>query len=197
MPTTHYGTFPILLPGTTRTISRNGLQRTSGTILCKPDDEPDAISLAETFGSVFPDVSTRTNETGLVEVSFDAYEAVGASTTRRGTLAVTLSKTFSGTYTTAGNSTAETAWTITELWLVDTLTTFTTVLATASSSAISGTTTALSRSFKKRTVLGRVGSGGPYGLSLTWATVISDLNRRNFGDIDEVDITYSQTATIA
>lgn len=197
MPATHYGSFPILLPGVTQSISRNGLQKTSGTILCLPGQEADALSLAEAFGSVFPDVSTRTMDTGLVEVSFDAYQAAGSPTTLRGSLVVTLSKSFEGTYTNSAGAVAATTWTVVETWLVDTVTTFTTVDSKATSGTVSVSSPALSRSLKKRNILGRVGSGGAGSLTIAWTPDLTDVTRRNFGDIDEADVTYSLTATIA
>lgn len=201
--TTHYGNFPILVPGTSQSMSRNGLQKTSGTILCRPGDEGQAYSMAQEFGSVFPDITTRTSDLGLVEVSFDAYQTNGSPTTLRGSLLVTLSKSFEG-YIVSTNegvqSAVPTAWTIVETWLVDTHTTFTTVKATATSAAIKATFPTLSQSMKRRSIIGRVGNAGPSSgtnqLSLTWEVTLTDFTRRNFGDIDEVDITYAPTATI-
>lgn len=198
--TTHYGNFPLLVPGTTQSMSRNGLQKTSGTILCRPGDEGRAYTMAQEFGSVYPDVTTRTTDMGLVEVTFDAYQTNGSPTTMRGTLLVTLSKTFEGSYTTEISGVTvglPTTWTVVETWLVDTFTTFTTVKATATSSSIKASFPSLSQSLKRRTRVGRVGNGGSTTLDLTWETSLTDLTRRNFGDIDEVDITYAQTATLA
>lgn len=70
---TIYGTFPLLVPGSTESISVYGLKKTSGTILFKAGEEGAALTLAEQNGSVFPDPQVRTTDMGLLEMSFDAY----------------------------------------------------------------------------------------------------------------------------
>lgn len=194
---TLYGNFPLLLPGMTQSMSRNGLQKTSGTILCEPGQESEAYSMAQEYGSVFPDMTTRTTDMGLVEVTFEAYQATGIPTSVRGSLALTLTKSYTGTYTTAGNSTAETTWTVIENWIVDTYTTFTTLAASSGSNAITSTVPLLNKSMKRRRTIGRVGSGGASALTISWLTELASVSRRNFGDIDEIDLTYSQTPTIS
>lgn len=196
MPATLYGNFPILLPGMTQSMSRNGLKKTSGTILCRPDQEAEASAMAQEYGSIYPDITTRTTDMGLLEVSFDAYQDAGTPTSVRGVLAITLTKSFTGTYT-SGRTTADTTWTVIESWIVDTYTVFKTSPASLNAFSIGNEVPLLNKSMKQRRTIGRVGSGGSRALTITWLTEIANISRRNFGDTDEVDITYSQTPSIS
>lgn len=192
---TLYGTFPILLPGKTQSVSRNGLKKTSGTILCRPGQEADAYSMAQEYGSIFPDITTQTTDTGLIQVTFEAYQNNDSPTSVIGSLALTLTKSFNGTYTPNGRP-IETTWTVIESWVVDTFTIFKAAPASANSFSIESGLPFLNRKRTQNRTIGRIGSGGRTELSITWLTEISNISRRNFGDIDETDITYSQTPTI-
>jgi hypothetical protein len=199
MPTTLYGTFPILLPGTTESVSRNGLKKTSGTILLQTGQEADAQSLAEDYGSIFPAPQIRTTDMGLLEMSFDAYDNTGTPSQVKGSLLVKVTKTFTGTITSQDGgiiSIRPTSWTINESWFVDTLTILQVIAATANSGAIATPSLTLSNSLKRRDIFGAVGNDGAASLNLTWTTVIADVSRRNFGDLDEADVTYSLEATV-
>lgn len=212
MPATLYGTFPILLPGTTESVSRNGLKKTTGTILFQPGQEADAQSLAEEKGTLFPDPQIRTTDMGLLEMSFDAYDNTGIPSQVKGSLLVKLSKTFTGFVTAqfdAGSGPITyyrpNSWTVNESWFVDTVTIFQVIAATASSGAIATPSLTLSKALKSRTIFGVAGGSAPWGsnnvpgateLSITWTTVIADVSRRNFGNLDEADVTYSLEATV-
>jgi hypothetical protein len=199
---TLYGPFPILLPGKTESVSRNGLQKTSGTILFEAGQDGTALTLAEQNGSVFPDPQIRTTDMGLMEMSFDAYRDTGASTGVYGTEVLNLSKSFETTVNEAvGNDPPAPIpynWTITEIWIADSFTE-SKVLAAELGSIFLGTSgKSLDKRMLKRTVTGKRPGGTitAYSLALTWASQVSSVTRRNFGAFDEVDIVSSLSATI-
>ena len=212
MPTTLYGTFPILLPDTTESVSRNGLKKTSGTILFKLGQKANAQNLAEQKGTLFPTPQIRMTDMGLLEMSFDAYADTGIQSQVKGSLLVKVSKAFSGFVTAqidpgTGPITyyRPVSWTVNESWFVDTVTIFQVIQANSNSGAIATPSLALSKTLKSRTVFGIVGDSAPWSgtnvagttaLNITWSTVIADVNRRNFGDLDEADVTYSLEATV-
>jgi hypothetical protein len=198
---TLYGAFPILLPGKTESVSRNGLQKTSGTILFEAGQDGTALTLAEQNGSVFPDPQIRTTDMGLMEMSFDAYRDTGASTGVFGTEVLNLSKAFETTITQAvGNNPPAPIpynWTITEIWIADAFTESKVLAATLGSVFLSANSASLGKRMLKRVVTGKRPSGGASSLSITWASQVSSVTRRNYGSFDEVDIVSSLSATIA
>ena len=198
---TLYGPFPILLPGKTESISRNGLQKTSGMILFEPGQDGAALTLAEQDGSVFPDPQIRTSDMGLLEMSFDAYRDTGASTGVFGTEVLNLSKAFETTITQAvGNNPPAPIpynWTITEIWVADSFTESKVLASTLGSVFLTASSNSLGRRMLKRVLTGKRPSGGASSLSITWASQVSSVTRRNFGAFDEVDIVSSLSATIA
>ena len=198
---TLYGPFPILLPGKTESVSRNGLQKTSGTILFEPGQDGTALTLAEQDGSVFPDPQVRTTDMGLLEMSFDAYRDTGASTGVFGTEVLNLSKAFETTITQAvGNNPPAPIpynWTITEIWVADSFTESKVLASTLGSVFLSASSASLGKRMLKRIVTGKRPSSGASSLSLTWTSQVSSVTRRNFGAFDEVDIVSSLSATIA
>ena len=201
MATTHYGTFPILLPGKTESVSLNGLQKTSGTILFYAGQEGDALDLAGESGSVFPDPQVRTTEMGLLEMVFDAYRDTGTPTGVFGTEVLNLSKSFETTITQAvGNNPPAPIsynWTITEMWIADSFTEKKVILASLGSVSLQAVTRLLGKRLLKRVLTGKQPSGVSSSLSITWASQVTSVTRRNFGDFDEVDIVTSLEATIA
>ena len=196
-----YGTFPILLPGKTESVSRNGLKKTSGTILFELGQDGAALTLAEQDGSVFPDPQIRTSDMGLLEMSFDAYRDTGASTGVFGTEVLNLSKAFETTITQAvGNNPPAPIpynWTITEIWVADSFTESKVLASTLGSVFLTASSNSLGRRMLKRVLTGKRPSGGASSLSITWASQVSSVTRRNFGAFDEVDIVSSLSATIA
>ena len=200
MPT-FYGDFPILLPGTTESVSRNGLKKITGTILFKPGQEDEARGLAEQSGALFPDPQVRTSDTGLMEMTFDAYQDTGRRTEVRGSEIINLSKSFETTVTQAvgNNPPAPIAynWTITEIWIVDSHVQFSVLLATLGSVFLNASPVTLQRRMLKRVLTGKRPSSGASSLQITWASKVSSVTRRNFGSFDEVDIITSLDATIA
>ena len=187
MPATLYGTFPILLPGKTESISRNGLKRVSGTIVFLSGQDQESVELAATHGSLFPATTFRSTDKGYLEMDFDAYSTTGGfvSSFTRATDILNLEKSFA-------------SYTIREQWIVDTATEFTVIPSSQNAFGIPSTISAVSlaRRMKKRVISGEVPSGGVSSLALTWITEIASISRRNFGNFDEVDIVYSQTATV-
>lgn len=201
MATTHYGNFPILLPGKTESVSLNGLQKTSGAILFQPGQEGAALSLASESGSVFPDPQVRTTDIGLLEMVFDAYRDTGPITGVFGSEVLNLSKSFESTITQAvgNNPPAPIAynWTITEIWIADSYTEKRVLSASLGSVFLQAFARPLGRRMLKRVVTGRRPSGGALSLSITWASQVTSVTRRNFGAFDEVDIVTSLQATIS
>jgi hypothetical protein len=205
MPT-FYGEFPILLPGTTESVSRNGLKKITGTILFKPGQQDEARGLAEQSGALFPDPQVRTSDTGLLEMTFDAYEDTGRSSGVLGSEIINLSKSFETTVIQAvmnqdvGNNTPALIpynWTITEIWVADSHVQFSVLLATLGSVFLNASPVTLQRRMLKRVITGKRPSGGASSLQITWASNVSSVTRRNFGSFDEVDIITSLDATIA
>lgn len=187
MPATLYGTFPILLPGKTESVSRNGMKRVSGTIVFLPGQDQEAFELAATHGSLFPTPTLRSTDKGYFEMDFEAYTTTGSlfSSFVRATDVLNLEKSFS-------------TYSIREQWIVDTATEFTVIPSSQNAFGIPSTISAVSlaRRMKKRVISGQVPSGGANSLALTWITEIASISRRNFGVFDEVDIVYSQTPTV-
>jgi hypothetical protein len=190
---TIYGTFPLLVPGSTESTSVYGLKKTSGTILFKPGEEGAALTLAEQEGSVFPDPQVRTTDMGLLEMSFDAYTDTGVTSGVFGTDTVNLSKTFEQT---VGQNTQR--WTVTEVWITDSYTerkvfpaVYNSIFINTASPRVLGT------KLLKRVISGNRPAGGAGGVPLTWQSQVSSVTRRNFGNFDEVDIVSSLSATIA
>jgi hypothetical protein len=204
--TTLYGTFPILIPGTSTSFSTNGLKKTTGTILYKPGQEAQALLLAKQKGSVFPEPQIRTTDARLLEMSFDAYSGTGKDSRLLGSRLVKVSKTLSGFATATSNSGQQyyiiTSCTVVETWVVDTITIFSVISAEAGASQIPNPTVTLTNSLKRRDVIGQVGStslnGPPQSttLNITWTQVLADVTRRNFGDLDEVDVTFTLEPTV-
>jgi hypothetical protein len=198
---TLYGTFPLLVPGSTESTSVYGLKKTSGTILFKPGEEGAALTLAEQSGSVFPDPQVRTTDMGLLEMSFDSYTDTGVTSGVFGTEVLNLLKSFESTITQAvGNNPPAPItynWTVTEIWLADSFTERKVLAATLGSVFLTVSQNLLNKRMLKRVITGKRPSGGASSLSITWATQVSSVTRRNFGSFDEVDIVSSLSATIS
>jgi hypothetical protein len=197
---TLYGTFPLLVPGSTESQSVYGLKKTSGTILFKAGEEGSALALAEESGSVFPDPQVRTTDMGLLEMSFDAYTDTGSTSGVFGTEVLNLSKSFESTITQAvGNNPPAPItynWTVTEIWIADSFTERKVLAATLGSVFLTVSQNSLNKRMLKRITTGKRPSGGASSLSITWATQVSSVTRRNFGTFDEVDIVSSLKAEI-
>jgi hypothetical protein len=196
---TIYGTFPLLVPGSTESTSVYGLKKTSGTILFKAGEEGAALTLAEQSGSVFPDPQVRTTDMGLLEMSFDAYMDTGATSGVFGTEVLNLSKSFESTQAVGNNPPAPITynWTITEIWLADSFTERKVLAATLGSVFLIVSQNSLNKRRLKRIITGKRPSGGVNDLSITWTSQVSSVTRRNFGSFDEVDIVSSLKAEIA
>ena len=202
MPTTLLGNFPALLPGTTSSVSRNGLKKTTGSILFKPGQESEAMTLASSQGSVFPvDPQVRTTDLGLMEMSFDAYTDTGAVTGVFGTEVINLSKSFQNVIMQATGSAAPAPvtynWTITEVWILDSYTNFKVITAASSSVFLPFAPNLLLKRMLKRIETGRRPVGGANNLTISWQNFVSGVTRRNFGTFDEVDIITALEPTIS
>ena len=195
MATTLYGNFPLLLPNKTVSVSLYGLQKTSGTILFQPGQEGAALTLAEQEGSVFPDPQVRTTDMGLLEMSFDAYRDTGAKTGVFSSEVLNFSKTFQPTVA----SVSSPPWTITEVWITDSYVERKVFPANVTSWFIQPATFTLYSKMLSRSITGGRPSyaNDATTLTLTWATQVSSVTRRNFGTFDEVDIVTSLNATLA
>ena len=182
---TIYGKFPVLLPGLTESISRNGLKFTNGTIAYLPGKLDGAIRLAENHGDLFPPPSSRNTGNGFWELSFQAVEFTSAISKVKGMDVITLSKNFE-------------AYGIIEQWETATLTFFQLAdsddtIKIPSSASVQN----LSRYMKNRKIVSLGPTTSRAGLNVTWTTEIRSVTRRNFGNIDEVDLVIGLAATLA
>lgn len=138
---------------------------------------------------------------GLLEMSFDAYSDTGAGTGVFGTEVLNLTKSFESTITQAvGNNPPAPItynWTITEIWLADSYVQRKVLAASLGSVFLTVSAFALNKRMINRVVTGNRPSGGASSLSITWASQVTSVTRRNFGTFDEVDIVTSLAATIA
>jgi hypothetical protein len=206
--TTFYGDFPILLPGTTESVSRNGLKKITGTILFKPGQENEARDLAEQNGSVFPEPAVATTDMGLLEMAFDAYRDSGVRSRSLSNEIITLSKSFQQTITFDAPPVpdAETPppkefnWTIAETYMVDSWIGHSVVSAGTPSSQISafnnGQTISTTPKFLKRQITGKKTVDGAESLSISWLPEITSVSRRNFGELDEADVVVSMVPRV-
>jgi hypothetical protein len=201
--TTIYGHFPILLPGTTESVSRNGLKKITGTILFKPGQESEALDLAEQNGSVFPEPAVATTDMGLLEMAFDAYSDSGVRSRSLSNEIITLSKSFQDTFTFDGEDPPppkEFNWTITETYMVDSWIGYSVVPSGTPSSQISAFTNGQAISttpkFLKRQLTGKKTVDGAESLSIDWRAEITSVSRRNFGGLDEADVVVSMVPRI-
>lgn len=182
---TIYGNFPVLLPGLTESVSRNGLKFINGTIAYLPGEKDRAIRLAETHGDLFPPPSSRNTGNGFWELNFQAVEFTDVISKVKGMEVITLAKNF-GTYG------------IIEQWETATLTVF----QLAGSADIikipsSEIDKDLSRSMKNRKIIGILPTTSSPSLSVKWTKEIRSVTRRNFGNLDEVDLVIALAATIS
>ena len=187
---TIYGKFPILLPGLTESISRNGLKFTSGVIAFLQNDKDAAIELAESYGTLYPPPSAQNTGNGFWELRFQSVTHTGERNKLKGSEIVTLSKSF----------VSPTAiYSINEEWMVDTITEFSTLDSDEMVWEIPSRIR--SSSFLKqiinRNIIGNRPATSPGMLNISWAPQIRSVTRRNFGDIDEVDIVYALTPSVA
>lgn len=186
MPATLYGTFPILLPGTTESVSRNGLKKISGTILYKPGQEDEALNLAMESGDLFPDPQIRSTDAGFLELSFDAFSAPNKSKNfLHGTEILNFSKTFS--------SDSGQQWTVIETWIADTFTTFQVVFANPSISVVPPVNFAISKTLRSRNIIGTP-QDDRREINIVWTNSIKNIVRRNYGSLDEIDVVYGLEA---
>jgi hypothetical protein len=206
--TTIYGHFPILLPGKTESVSRNGLKKISGTILFKPGQESEALDLAEQNGSVFPEPAVSTTDMGLLEMAFDAYSDSGVRSRSLSNEIITLSKSFQETFTfdappVPGAETPppkEFNWTITETYMVDSWIGHTVAPSGKPSSEIGGFShgqvISTTPKFLKRQLTGKKTIDGAESLLIDWRAEITSVSRRNFGGLDEADVVVSMVPRI-
>lgn len=186
MPATFYGNFPILLPGVIESVSRNGLKKTSGTILYKRGQEEEAVNLAMEMGDLFPDPQIRSTDLGLMELTFDAFSTAGKNNNFiHGTEILNFSKTFS--------SNSGQQWTVTESWLADTYTTFRVVLAKPTLHVVPPMNFAIRKSLRSRNIIGQP-LDDRRSIDIVWTTGIKNISRRNYGPLDEIDVVYGLEA---
>lgn len=187
---TIYGKFPILLPGLTESISRNGLKFTSGTIAFLQDDKDAAIELAESYGTLYPPPSARNTGDGFWELSFQSVTHTGERTKLKGSEIVTLSKSFVSPIA---------IYSINEEWMVDTITEFSTL--DSEEMLLEIPTRVRSSSFSRRMITRQIIGNRPAtaqaSLNISWVPQIRSVTRRNFGDIDEADIVYALSPSVA
>jgi hypothetical protein len=207
---TLYGTFPIVLPGVTESVSSYGLKKISGKIVFPTGGSGGSggsgasyADLILAFGEAFPEPQICTTVSGLTEITFDAYSDTGAGSGVFGADVVNLSKSFSHTAMVAsGNNPPAPVtynWTITEIWIADSYTDRKVLTSSASSISLQIAPHALTQKMLNRTITGAMPFSGYFTnqLAVTWSNVVSSITRRNFGVFDEADIVSSAVATIA
>jgi hypothetical protein len=194
MPAILYGTFPLLLPGKTESISKNGLKKISGTIAFLEGQIQAARAIADGFGSVFPEPTIRHSENKILEMSFDAYSNTNKSSSVISANIITLSKSFTDSVITTVSGVTDKVdynWTINETWLTDSITFFSVGLSNSSvnNGVISGGN--LSSIRVSKIIQGKKKPGGTSNLTINWVNQVTSIARRNFGAFDEVDTTTS------
>jgi len=200
---TLFGTFPILLPGVTESVSSYGLKKVSGKIVFPTGGNATYDDLILPFGEVFPAPQICTTVSGLTEITFDAYSDTGSGSGVYGIDVVNLSKSFTHTAMVAlGNDPPAPVtynWTITEIWVADSYTERKVLTSAASSISLQVTPMALGQKMLDRIITGAMPFSGSFAnqLTVTWSSVVSSITRRNFGIFDEADIVSSAVATIA
>jgi len=200
---TLFGTFPILLPGVTESVSSYGLKKISGKIVFPTGGNATYDDLIDPFGEVFPAPQICTTVSGLTEITFDAYSDTGSGSGVFGIDVVNLSKSFTHTaMVTIGNNPPEPVtynWTITEIWVADSYTERKVLASGASSTSLQITPLTLGKKMLDRIITGAMPFSGFFAnqLTVTWSSVVSSITRRNFGIFDEADIVSSAVATIA
>lgn len=169
---------------------RSGLIATTWRRTCPSDQVSSALSIT---GNVFPE-PTVSYQDGLAVVEWTEYDndsnSQGYNT--KGTELINLSKTYTQS---SGGESAQ--YTINESWVSETITTTKVINhSTALSGAMSHGITDLGKVMKQRFIFGSVPSGAFTALSIAWAAQVVSVNRRNYGLLDEIDITVGNVPTI-
>ena len=167
---------------------RSGLIESSWRRTCQADQVNSALSVD---GNVFPEPSVR-YEDGLAIIEWTAYDknnSQGFAT--KGVELLTLSKTFTGT----NSNGDQVSWTITEIWLSETITTTRVYPSSTDASALFGTGLG-SKTMQQRVISGSPVSGGARQLSISWASSTIGIERRNFNQLDEIAITVGNVPVV-
>lgn len=200
--------FPCLQSGITETTFKSGLKRTSGVVLCTANTISDAETLMSNYGNVFPSPEIIKTESGILEIPFSAYrqatvldEINGISTPVNGSLVLgvnllNLSKSFSQEVSINSVSSKTFNWSVSEIWLVDTVTIFSTLNSESKNYPVLPNSYVLSASLNSRKTFGIPAPGAPGYLVINWSNEITSISRSNYGEIDEVEITYSRTPNV-
>ena len=169
---------------------RSGLIATTWRRTC-PSDQ--VSSVASITGNVFPEPNVSYQD-GLAVVEWTQYDnepnSQGYNT--KGTELINLSKTYTQS---SGGESAQ--YTINETWVSETITTTKVIShSTALSGALSHGISDLGKVMKQRFIFGSVPSGAFTALSIAWSLQVVSVNRRNYGVLDEIDITVGNVPTI-
>ena len=162
---------------------------------------------------IFPAPSYQDMGNGFIKCIVSSYGRVNLEgSSVLGVQLVTLSASYTHTYTPAATeqnpnpTPVNFAWTIRETWLADTYTVTRTMLVDEPNSSISITPPALSKVLKKREISGnRPGTSIPgyitvpgySSIGADWESQLASIDRRNFGNFDEVIITYALSGTVS
>lgn len=150
-------------------------------------------SCIPTGSNIFPAPDISYGDNGLATIEWSTYSNLGGFRLQYGTELITISKSFSESVTSDGKTT-QYNWTILEIWLSDTVT---------KSSVINATTNAWGLYFdadcnkvlKERKISGKRISSGATSISISWNTQIIAVTRRNYGALDEAEITVGNVAS--
>lgn len=169
---------------------RSGLIATTYRRTCPSDQVSFALSIT---GNVFPE-PTVSYQDGLAVVEWTEYDnqpnSQGYNT--KGTELINLSKTYTQS---SGGESAQ--YTINESWVSETITNTKVIShSTALSGALSHAISDLGKVMKQRFIFGSVPSGAITQIPIAWAVQVVSVNRRNYGLLDEIDITVGNVPTI-
>ena len=220
MAYTYHGTTNLIaLPTRTVQTYPSGLVRVERSFVCRKenaDNQRTTLVVGQTIPLdlgppaidglyIFPEPQENVRDDGFVEFRVTAYgrsNFVGSAVL--GVQLVTLTASYTHTFTPGVGTPVVFSWTIKEIWLADTYTVTRTMLASESNSKISITPPELGRTLKYREITGtRPGMNIPgyfqiaglFEIAASWEAALESLDRRNFGTFDEVTITYKLTAS--
>lgn len=181
---------------TAERVFRSGLIESSWRRTCQADQVSAALSVSS---NSFPEPSVR-YEDGLAVVEWTEYDkknSTGFQT--KGAELINLSKSYESTQTTSGSGGSQITqtyrWTVTEIWISDTITT-TKVINASESSATLNASGSTAKTMIKRIILGNPAPSSGGALQISWSSQVVSVNRRNYGLLDEVEITVGNVPTL-
>lgn len=141
---------------------------------------------------IFPEVQESRRDDGFTDYKVSAYGRTNETgTTTRGLSFEKYSKSFS---INQGQNVPPLEYTVEEFWEIETLTIQKTLKSTETMEDFPAAPANLFKRLRNRRVTGTPPAGVPATLYLTWSVVVLSADRKNFGHIDELTITYGYSA---